>query len=177
VIYAWELADIAARHSNVRLVRAYTAQREGGELHGFFSRDHLVAAAPDYASAETFVCGPAPLMNTIAELYAAEGIADQLHSEQFVTAAPVVLGEAEGEIEFALTGRAAANDGTTLLEQAEAAGLKPEYGCRMGICFTCTTRKSTGPVRNVLTGEISDEEDQEIQLCINVPCGDVSLDL
>ena len=177
VIYAGELADIAARHSNVRLVRAYTAQTEGGELHGFFSRDHLVAAAHDYAEAETYVCGPAPLMNSIAELFAADGIEDRLHTEQFVTAVPVVLGEAEGELSFTRSGTAAANDGSTLLEQAEAAGLNPEFGCRMGICFSCTTWKNAGPVRNVLTGEISDEDDQEIQLCINVPCGDVALDL
>jgi ferredoxin-NADP reductase len=177
VVYAWELADIAARHSNVRLVRAYTTQTEGGELHGFFARDHLVAAAPDYATAETYVCGPAPLMNAIGELFAAEAIEDKLHTEQFVTAVPVVLGEAEGEIQFARTGKVAANDGGTLLEQAEAAGLTPEFGCRMGICFTCTSTKTAGPVRNVLTGEVSDEADEEIQLCINVPCGDVALDI
>jgi len=177
VIYAWELADIAARHSNVRLVRAYTAQADGGELRGLFCRDHLRATAPDYAHAETYVCGPTPLMDAVGELWAAEGIEEKLHTEQFVTAVPVVLGDAEGDIEFARAGISAGNDGSTLLEQAEAAGLTPEFGCRMGICFTCTTRKNTGPVRNVLTGEISDEADQEIQLCINVPCGDVALDL
>ena len=65
----------------------------------------------------------------------------------------------------------------TLLEQAEAAGLAPEFGCRMGICHTCTCRKSAGAVRNVLTGEISDEEDEDIQLCVSVPAGDVALDI
>ena len=65
----------------------------------------------------------------------------------------------------------------TLLEQAEAAGLSPEFGCRMGICHTCTCRKSAGPVRNVLTGEISANENEDVQLCISVPAGDVALEL
>ncbi len=65
----------------------------------------------------------------------------------------------------------------TLLEQAEAAGLTPEFGCRMGICHTCTCRKAAGPVRNVLTGEVSEEEDEDIQLCISVPVADVALEI
>ena len=65
----------------------------------------------------------------------------------------------------------------TLLEQVEAAGLSPEFGCRMGICRTCTCRKTAGAVRNVLTDEISDEEDEDIQLCVSVPAGDVALEI
>jgi ferredoxin len=65
----------------------------------------------------------------------------------------------------------------TLLEQAEAAGLTPDFGCRMGICHTCTCRKAAGAVRNLKTGEVSDEEDVDIQLCVSVPAGDVALDI
>ena len=65
----------------------------------------------------------------------------------------------------------------TLLEQAEAAGLTPDFGCRMGICHTCTCRKAAGAVRNLLTGEVSEEEDEDIQLCVSVPAGDVALEL
>ena len=38
------------------------------------------------------------------------------------------------------------DDGRPLLEQAEAAGLTPESGCRMGICHSCTRRKTRGAV-------------------------------
>ena len=47
----------------------------------------------------------------------------------------------------------------------------------MGICHTCTCRKLAGPVRNLRTGAVSAEEDEDIQLCISVPAGDVALDL
>ncbi|HEU0087239.1 MAG TPA: 2Fe-2S iron-sulfur cluster binding domain-containing protein [Pseudonocardiaceae bacterium] len=66
--------------------------------------------------------------------------------------------------------------GATLLEQAENAGLHPEFGCRMGICRTCTSRKIAGSVRHRYTGELSTEPDSEIQICSTVPVGDVSVD-
>ncbi len=64
-----------------------------------------------------------------------------------------------------------------LLEQAEDAGLDPEHGCRMGICNTCSCRKVSGTVRNLLTGELSSQNDEEIRICVSVPVGDVVLDL
>jgi len=69
------------------------------------------------------------------------------------------------------------NSGATLLEQAEAAGLTPAYGCRMGICFSCTSRKTEGTVRNVVTGAESSLPDEDIQICVNRPVGDCAVDL
>jgi stearoyl-CoA 9-desaturase NADPH oxidoreductase len=178
VIYGTELAEIARRYPSVRIVRAYTEQVEGGELSGFFCREHLLAADPHYADAETYVCGPLPLMDSVRAFWTHEGLAERLHVEQFTAPVRTVASdEAEGEISFTLSGCQVPNSGRTLLEQAEDAGLTPEYGCRMGICFSCARRKETGLVRNVRTGEVSGEDDEEIQLCINVPVGDVALEL
>jgi hypothetical protein len=47
----------------------------------------------------------------------------------------------------------------------------------MGICHTCTCRKRAGAVRNLQTGEVSAEPDEDIQLCISAPAGDVALDI
>jgi ferredoxin len=55
--------------------------------------------------------------------------------------------------------------------------LTPEFGCRMGICHSCACRKTAGRVRNVRTGEVSAPDEEEIQICISVPAGDVELDL
>ncbi len=65
----------------------------------------------------------------------------------------------------------------SLLEQAEALGLTPEFGCRMGICFSCASRKSEGTVRNVLTGEESSLPDEDIRICVSAPVGDCVVDL
>jgi len=61
--------------------------------------------------------------------------------------------------------------------QAEGAGLRPRSGCRMGICRSCTCRKQSGAVKNLLTGEITAEPDEDIRLCISAPVSDVTLDL
>lgn len=53
----------------------------------------------------------------------------------------------------------------------------PEYGCRMGICFSCTALKRSGRTRNVRTGDTHDDPDQPIQLCISAPLGDVDIDI
>jgi ferredoxin-NADP reductase len=180
VCYAAELAQLAAEHANVNLVHAYTDQRDAGALHGFFGHEHLRAADPDYAAAETYVCGPPPLMQSVRELWEADGLEQRLHVEHFVPPAlpaPAGADQATGTVRFDGSAVEAANNGRTLLEQAEAAGLSPEHGCRMGICHSCTCRMTAGTVRNVQTGDVLTGNDEDIQICISVPVGDVTLDL
>ena len=69
------------------------------------------------------------------------------------------------------------DDGRPLLEQAEAAGLTPESGCRMGICHTCTRRKTRGAVRNLITGAVSSADEEDVQICVSAPVGDVDIAL
>jgi len=149
-----------------------TVQVRHPARHGYFGVAHLHAVAPWFADAETFVCGPPALMAAVAELLDGE----RLHTEEF-TLGGSARGDAGGAITFTRSGVTADNSGATLLEQAEAAGLTPEHGCRMGICFSCVQVKTAGCTRNVRTGETDSDPDHEIQLCISVPVGDVALDI
>lgn len=176
VTYRDELLDLAAQHDNVRLVLAYTDTTDG-DLHGLFGQTHLDACAPWHADAETFLCGPPGLMRSVRSHYDALGLSKRLHFEDFAPPAITPDGEATGTVTFQRSARSAENTGATLLEQAEAAGLTPEYGCRMGICFSCTKIKTTGCTRNIRTGDIDADPETEIQLCISVPVGDVALEL
>ena len=112
------------------------------------------------------------------ETWAAGGLESRLHVESFVppTLAPP-SGVAEGSIHFAGSDLRVDNSGASLLEQAEGAGLTPETGCRMGICHTCSCRKTAGTVKNLATGEVSSGEDEEIQICVSAPVGDVVVEL
>jgi len=168
------LRRIAANHPNVRLALAFTRQ-EGGDLRGRFHETHLADIAPWYPHAQTFLCGPESLQAAVREHYAAKGIEDSLHTEQFTLAVATAGGEAGGELRFGKT--VVENSGATLLEQAESAGLTPEFGCRMGICFTCTKVKTSGCTRDIRTGELHTEPDTEVQLCISAPVGDVAIEL
>jgi ferredoxin-NADP reductase len=176
VLYREEMAQLSAQHPNVRVVLAYTLAKKGADLHGFFSAKHLKSAAPSYRDAQTYLCGPKPLMDSVREVLGAEGLSAQLHTEEFTPPALKFNAEdAKGQIRFAHSGKEFANSGKPLLEQAEDAGLSPEHGCRMGICFSCTKVKTSGCVRNAKSGELSDDENVEIQLCISVPVGDVEI--
>ena len=66
---------------------------------------------------------------------------------------------------------------TPLLKVAEAAGMNPPHGCRMGICHTCNTTLVSGCVRDLRTGEVLNEAGSIVQTCICAAAGDCELDL
>jgi ferredoxin-NADP reductase len=176
-IYRSELERLAAAHPNFQLLRSYTRAPGTGELDGHFSPLHLPQAEPDFTQAETFACGPPALLDAVRGTWA-NGLEQRLHVESFVPPTFVPVGEAgEGQIRFDDSGVEVANGGESLLALAEAAGLSPEYGCRMGICHTCTCRKRAGTHKNLLTGEVSSAPDEEIQLCVSAALGDLTVEL
>jgi stearoyl-CoA 9-desaturase NADPH oxidoreductase len=175
--YRYELEELAARHPNVRI--AYVCTREpGGGPRGRLTRAQLRALEPSHLEAEVYVCGPPSLIAATRTLWSREGLQERVHSESFLPPRPPArVGESGGSVSFAASGVEVPSDGGTLLEQAERAGLSPAYGCRMGICHTCTCRKLAGTVRDLNSGELSSGEEQEIQICVSVPVGDVELAL
>jgi ferredoxin len=66
---------------------------------------------------------------------------------------------------------------TTLLLDAENAGIRLTYGCRQGICQLCRCNKVSGMVKNIRTGQLSSDGYESIQTCINTPVTDVVLDI
>jgi ferredoxin-NADP reductase len=178
-LYKDELARIADEHPNVNVVRAVTrggAAKSG--LNGHLTRKQLKSLCPDYAEAETYVCGPTALVDAAEKIWRKDGLAKQLHSERFVLSEPVVVaGDATGRIRFGKSDLAVHNDGRPLLTQAEDAGLSPRCGCRMGICHTCIAHVQNGSVRDVRTGAVRTVSDEYIQICVNAPIGDVEIDL
>jgi ferredoxin-NADP reductase len=155
------------------------------KLSGRFCREHLRAVISEHADAATFVCGPPALIESVRATWAQDGLPEPA-VETFTALAPrheaagqlgLDVAGAEGTVSFTASGVALANSGLPLLEQAEDAGLAPEHGCRMGICNTCSCRKRTGTVRNIVTGAASSAGEEQIRICVSVPVGDVELDL
>ena len=180
VAYARQLTELAAGHANVRLLRGFSRRPHAGELQGRFDRDHVRAARIDPARALTFACGPNALVDAVRTTWAADDLDARLFLERFAPPAPAPVqadGHVAGNLRFARSEREAASTSAPLLDQAEAAGLTPKSGCRMGICHTCTCRKLEGAVRDLRTGEISSAPDELIQICVNAPVGDVTLDI
>lgn len=178
MIAADEVRALAAAHPGVRLVTGFDDEPAAGDLVGLFTPEHLEAADPRWREAEAFVCGPPPLMDAVRAEYERAGVAHRFHQEAFTL--PQLIAEAGtvcGTVRFADSDVTADNDGRPLLVQAEAAGLRPAAGCRMGVCHTCTRTLRRGTVRNAVTGVVTSDPDVEVQVCVNVPVGDVDIAL
>jgi ferredoxin-NADP reductase len=161
--------DELAALPGVRVLHGYT-RSEVGDLVGRFGAEHLAAAMP--VPDAVFVCGPTSLVDAV------RAHCDNVYTESFVPPAfEAPADPSGGRITFADSGIDVVDDGRPLLEQAESAGLTPENGCRMGICHTCTRRKSAGTVRNLITGAVSTAPGEDVQICVSVPVGDVDLSL
>ena len=163
--------ELAAHNDllRVRVLHGYT-RADAGDLVGRFDADHLAAAMPSPDA--VFACGPAALIEAVRKH------CENVYTESFV---PPVFEAPDnpsgGRITFADSDVDVVDDGRSLLEQAESAGLTPQNGCRMGICHTCTRRKTAGTVRNLVTGAVSTAPDEDVQICVSVPVGDVDLSL
>jgi ferredoxin-NADP reductase len=176
-IYRQELDRLAAENPNFKLSRSYTRAPGVGELDGHFSPTHLPQDDPCFSTAETFACGPPALLDAVRGTWA-NGLEQRLHVESFVPPSLFPVGEpGTGSIRFAGSNLEVENSGASILEQAEQAGVPAQSGCRMGICHTCTCRKLSGTVKNLLTDEVSAAADEEIQLCVSAPLSDLVIDL
>jgi ferredoxin-NADP reductase len=166
--YREELAALKGQ-PGVRVLHGHT-RRNDGDLVGRFGPEHLAAAMPSPDA--VFVCGPTALVEAVREH------CENVYTESFVPPVfEVPANPSGGRVTFADSGVDVVDDGRSLLEQAESAGLTPQSGCRMGICHTCTRRKTAGTVRNLITGAVSTQPDEDVQICVSVPVGDVALNV
>lgn len=164
-IFAQELQSLMPALRGLRAFHHVTA------ASGRLTADQITQVVPDWVERETLLCGPDGFMRMVENMYANAGRSQQLQSESFGRhAAPVDPDAAEhaishGQPEQVFTVQA----GQNLLDGAEAAGLRPRFGCRRGICRTCQCVKRRGTVTNLLTGQRSGPGEELIQLCISTP--------
>jgi ferredoxin-NADP reductase len=174
VIFARELERLQADNRGYRLDLRLTA--DDGRL---VPAEHLEEHCDDWREREVFACGPAELLDALTEHWEREGDRERLHMERFQ---PIIGGDAgEGEggtIRFCRSGvEAEADGGTPILVAGEEAGAELPFGCRMGICHTCTGTLRSGRVRDLRTGELSGSEGEVVRTCVNAPEGPVEIDL
>jgi stearoyl-CoA 9-desaturase NADPH oxidoreductase len=177
-IFGRELRELAAAHAGYRLCMRLT----GAE--GRLTPERLVGLCPDWRARETFLCGPAGLIETLGERWRAEGEERRLHVEHFQpeTAAmdglPLARRGEGGTIQFCSSEVRATSDGAQpILVAGEQAGAKLPYGCRMGICHTCVGRLRSGLVRDLRTGRVHGQAGEMLRTCVNAPEGLVEIEL
>lgn len=167
---------------NVNIFICYTQPRpvdmEGRDYNyaGRVTADLMRQVLPSN-NYDFFSCGPGPMMQDIREGVAAWGVPeDRIHDEAFEhVAKPVAV--AAGKIEFKRTGRTLAVSGpvTSLLDLAQAEGIKLPVGCRVGNCGTCQTGLLSGQVKYPKAPGFK-VEDGCCLPCVCLPQGDIVLD-
>ncbi|MCW2938575.1 MAG: ferredoxin [Actinomycetia bacterium] len=169
VIFGEELRGLAARLPNLRLYERHT--RAGGRL----KPTDLPALCPDWADRAAWACGPTEMLDEVAAHWA--GRSDRLHVEHFRPAVSAAGGEG-GRVRFTKSGREVdADGGTPLLTVGEDAGVLMPSGCRVGICFGCVGRLSSGQVCDLRTGQVHGEEGDLVQTCVSAAAGPVDIEL
>lgn len=190
------LDRIRRENPNVRTVIFYAEPslscRKGidYDVEGFVSVELMrrLLKARNY---EFYVCGPPPMMNMVTRDLAAWGVPPaDVKTEAFGPASPKKSGaretaaadQEESENNFQIvfarsrkTIKWIKNSGT-LLEFAEANGIKARFNCRAGACGTCKTKLRQGEVSYIRTPEI-DPGAGNCLLCVSQPKSDIVLDI
>ncbi len=169
VMFAAELAELERTHPDYRLIVRTT------RTEGRLDLSRLADQVPDWRDRQTWVCGPEGLLNEAENLWTASGIAGRLHLERFaVTRVPAA--EGGGTVTFVRSGTTRTADAaTSLLEAGEQAGVQLPFGCRMGICHTCSVSLVDGRVRDLRNGA-EYEPGTRVQTCVTAPSGDCAVD-
>lgn len=171
MIFRDELEHLHHRHPSMSFFQRHT------DSQGIFDIADLDDLVPDWRERETWACGPSPMLDAVEQHFEDAGLRERLHTERFALARGGDGGEG-GTITFRNSGKEIEVDGaTTVLEAGEQAGVGMPYGCRMGICHTCTLTMIEGTVRDLRSGEELAQPNEQIQTCISVPVGACTLNI
>lgn len=155
------------------------------QVHTHFSAEQgrlgieqLTQLVPDLAERKTYLCGPAAFMAMVQAHYEQNGLQGQLEQEYFGQLSFKADPDAELFTVFNADAKASfdAKNGQSLLDAAESAGLKPNSGCRRGICMSCQCKKISGVVMNRLTQITSGNDEEWIQLCVSTPLSNLQIE-
>lgn len=171
LVFGPELRAMAAS-TRMRLIERHTA------LEGRLTGDALTDVVPDWTVRQAWACGPAGLLDSLAEQWERHGEPDSLHVERFTPPMLTADGATGGRVSFTTSGiETDAAPGAALMAAGEAAGALLPSGCRMGICHTCVGTLRSGAVRDLRTGDLYDTPGESVRTCVSGAAGDVEIEL
>lgn len=163
--------NITTRFSVEQINNASTSISPHEIYQGRVNKKQLSTIVPDVLEREIYLCGPQPFMKaTVQILDQIKFRPSQLHLENFTAdlSAVIQLGYSAKLSFSSLNESIQSSPSRTILEEAEAAGLKPASACRTGICRSCRCKKTSGTTVNLITGEESNNAGDYILPCVSV---------
>ncbi len=165
-----EFARMAQQHPHLKVCFFYT---QAAPFDQRFGAMHL--ADVDLSEQTVFACGPAGFIHTVEELCSS---AQQLQTEAFSLAALSDDDLGMVNITLAKSGQVLSiAKGQPILASLEQQQIKPEHGCRMGICNKCVCQKIEGSTKNLINGQANQEPGTLLKICVNSAQSDLVLDL
>ncbi len=186
---AAHIRRMAMENANVHVHVSYSQprpeDREGGgyDNRGYVNIDLLKQVLPP-AAYDVYLCGPPPFMKSLYNDLLKWGVAEtRIHYEFFGPVSALKEGaeaaskrvavsksQAEGEVSFAKAGLTAKWDSSfeSILDLAEAQGLRPPFSCRTGICHTCSSKLIEGEVEYV-TEPLDMPDPGCVLICVSKP--------
>ena len=178
--------SLASRHPAFKLHVSYsrpaTSDRLGQnhDAKGQVSIETLRQVLP-FGDYDFYLCGPAAFMRALYDGLTAIGVAPERIAYESFGPATVLKAEAPAAhaapaeagntpVRFVRSGTDAewSRDRGTLLEFAESLGIAPNFGCRSGICGTCSTRLLGGAV-DYVEEPVAPRGSGEVLICCSVP--------
>ncbi|MBV9486296.1 MAG: ferredoxin reductase [Frankiaceae bacterium] len=168
-IFRDERLALAERHEGLQTIENFDDE------HGILDVEKLTKVCPDWRERETWVCGPAPMLEAAEKHWSKSKLGKSLHIERF--SADLSASAEGGHVTFSKSEKEVDLDGaTTLLEAGEEAGIQMPFGCRMGICHTCILPLKKGVVKDLRNGA-EYQENQNIQTCVTAAAGDCVIEI
>jgi ferredoxin-NADP reductase len=174
VIFGEQLRNLERKHDGFRLHEQHTKEK------GRFAPIHLDELCPDWKERIAYVSGPAEMLDDIESHWEEHCDCERLKMERFQ---PKIGGEdfeegKGGTIVFKASDCKTECDGATpILVAGEEEGLDLPYGCREGICHTCTGTLLSGRLKDLRNGKVYGQEGETVRTCISAPEGPVEIDL
>ena len=165
-----EFERIAQQYPNFSL-KLWQTQAEPFDAR--FNADYLNGR--DLSQTTVFACGPAGFAAAVEQSCTQ---AKQLKTEAF--SLDFAQRDTTGEVTVTLaksgkTLRIA--KGQSILTSLEQQQIKPQHGCRMGICNKCVCQKVEGSTQNLVNGQQNTEPGTLLKICVNSAQSDLVLDL
>jgi len=187
------LREIAEQNPHIHIVACYSdplSNEKAAEDYHFGERVSvdLFKRVLEVNNFEFYICGPPPMMESLTKGLAEWGVPEeQIHFEAFGPASvrKVAKAEAAGvenapgvEVNFVRSNKTVlwSSGAGSLLELAEAHGIRIDSGCRAGSCGTCVTAIRDGKVDYLSGNPDFDIEKGSCLACVAVPKGALSLD-
>ncbi|GAA2719348.1 ferredoxin reductase [Actinocorallia aurantiaca] len=150
------------RMDGLRYIERHT--RKEGRLEP----SELKALVPDLDERQIYACGPEEMLRVLEKHY------PSVKTERF---RPIrtEIGDG-GEVSFTRSGVTARTRGP-ILDAGESAGALLPSGCRMGICFSCVGKLTSGKVRDLRNGQVHGDPGDLVQICVSAPAGPCEIDL